>query len=81
MKTLASIVLALSLATFANKDLQKVQINNSPLDTISAHLPGIGPSIAERIVQGRPYRTCADLDAVKGIGKAKLAKICPFLIF
>ena len=81
MKTLATIVLALALTTFAKKDLQKVEINKSALDTISAHLPGVGPAIAERIVQGRPYRTCADLDAVKGIGKAKLAKICPLLIF
>ncbi len=38
-------------------------------------LPGIGPSLARRIVEGRPYRTLADLDRVKGIGPKKLASL------
>ena len=42
-------------------------------------LPGIGPVLADRIVAYRrahgAYRTPEDLDAVRGIGPAKLAKI------
>ena len=44
-----------------------------------ASLPGIGPVLAARIVEGRPY---ADLDAlleVKGIGPRTLERISPRL--
>lgn len=35
-------------------------------------LPGIGPSTAQEIIKGRPYRSIDELAKVKGIGKAKL---------
>lgn len=35
-------------------------------------LPGIGPTLAARIVAGRPYHHVDDLDRVKGIGPKKL---------
>lgn len=38
-------------------------------------LPGIGPALARRIVEGRPYRTFHDLDRVKGIGPKKLESL------
>ena len=38
-------------------------------------LPGIGPALARRIVEGRPYRTYRDLDRVKGIGPKKLKSL------
>jgi competence ComEA-like helix-hairpin-helix protein len=38
-------------------------------------LPGIGPVIARRIIEGRPYRSVADLIRVKGIGEKRLEKI------
>ena len=40
-------------------------------------LPGIGPVIARRIVEGRPYRSVDDLDRVKGIGRKRLEEIRP----
>ena len=38
-------------------------------------LPGIGPTLAQRIIAGRPYRNMQDLQRVKGIGVRKLAAI------
>ncbi len=38
-------------------------------------LPGIGPSLARRIMAGRPYARFEDVDRVKGIGPAKLARL------
>jgi competence protein ComEA len=35
-------------------------------------LPGIGPVIGRRIIEGRPYRSIEELDRVKGIGKKRL---------
>ncbi len=47
-------------------------------------LPGIGPSLAQRILDARaasPLRSLADLDRVKGFGPAKIEKIRPHLTF
>lgn len=73
----------LILATLATlTTAEKININKSPADTLATYLPGVGPAIAERIVQGRPYSKCSDLsETVKGIGKKKIAKICPLLAF
>jgi competence protein ComEA len=38
-------------------------------------LPGIGPVIARRIIEGRPYRSVDDLERVKGIGRKRLEEI------
>jgi competence protein ComEC len=42
-------------------------------------LPGIGPGIAQRIIEGRPYRAVDDLERVKGISKKRLDKIRPLV--
>lgn len=42
-------------------------------------LPKVGPTLAARIVAGRPYRSVDDLDRVKGIGPATLAKLRPYV--
>jgi competence protein ComEA len=82
MKTLLILALSLSTAALAKKDLEKVAVNSVPADSLAAHLPGVGPAIAQRIVEGRPYKTCQDLsDNVSGIGAKKLDKICPLLTF
>lgn len=60
-----------------------------PINTASAAeletLPGVGASMAERIVAYRtvhgPFMTLADLDAVSGIGSALLAKLEPYVRF
>ena len=82
MKTLLILALFLSSLALAKKDLQTVDVNSVPADSLAAHLPGVGPAIAQRIVEGRPYKTCQDLSStVSGIGTKKLDKICPLITF
>lgn len=38
-------------------------------------LPGVGPFLAQAIIEGRPYTKVEDLEKVKGFGPAKLAQI------
>jgi competence protein ComEA len=42
-------------------------------------LPGIGPVLAQRIIEGRPYRSLEDLDRVKGIGPKLLERLRPLV--
>jgi len=61
-----------------------VAINTASVADLT-QLPGIGTSIAERIIAYRtahgPFRSLADLDAVSGIGSALLERLAPFLRF
>ena len=41
---------------------------------------GIGPTLASRIIAGRPYKTVDDLLKVKGIGKKKLKKFRSYFV-
>jgi competence ComEA-like helix-hairpin-helix protein len=53
----------------------------APLDlnTASAHeltqLPGVGPVLAERIVDARPYASVDDVRRVRGLGRSKLERL------
>jgi competence protein ComEA len=51
-----------------------VNLNFASTDELES-LPGIGPKIAQQIVDDRPYAKVEDLLRVKGIGPATLAKI------
>lgn len=54
-----------------------VNINEASLTELTA-LPGIGPALAERIVEyrdKRPFEKIADIKRVRGIGPAKFAKM------
>jgi competence protein ComEA len=42
-------------------------------------LPVIGPTIARRIIEGRPYRSMDDLERVKGIGRNRLEEFRPLV--
>ena len=44
-------------------------------------LPGVGPQLAGRIVEGRPYQSAEDLRQVPGVGESVLENIKPFLTF
>src|SRR4030066_1728992 len=56
----------LDLNTASKKELQSIK--------------GIGPVLAERIIDGRPYRTVDDLLKVKGIGPKILETIRPYFL-
>jgi endonuclease YncB( thermonuclease family) len=56
----------------------KFDVNTASLTELE-NVPGIGPSIAERIIEARPFKSADDLQRVKGIGAGKrYEKIRPF---
>lgn len=81
------------VASPRNPDLPSAKSVSAPLGPIHPNtatlaqlesLPGVGPSLAQRILDARavsPLLTLADLDRVKGIGPAKLEKLRPHLTF
>jgi DNA uptake protein ComE-like DNA-binding protein len=43
------------------------------------NIPGIGPAIAQRIIEARPFKSADDLRNVKGIGNgARYEKVRPY---
>ena len=58
-----------------------IDLNTAGPDELSL-LPGVGPSLAARIVEDRlargPFRTVDDLDRVRGVGPALLRGVRPF---
>jgi competence protein ComEA len=60
-----------------------VSINRATLEELDA-LPGIGPSLARRILDFRtrhgPFRSLEQLRQVSGIGERKLAELKPLLV-
>lgn len=60
-----------------NSAVQSVRINSASVSELQ-QLPGIGPALAQRIVETRKggrFTSADDLLRVPGIGKAKLAKL------
>ena len=57
---------------------ETLSLNQASLSELQ-RLPGIGPALAERIVNGRPYTSINDLLSVSGIGPATLERLRPFL--
>lgn len=84
MKKLIVAAIALLANLSSAKELKFLNINTTTTDSMASHLPGVGPAMAKRIDSARrvaPFASCEDLDKVKGIGSAKLAKICPMVRF
>jgi competence protein ComEA len=51
-----------------------VDVNSADEKTLET-LPGIGPTLATRIIAGRPYSNLTDLGKVKGLSQSKLNAI------
>lgn len=58
----------------------RLNLNTATQEQLEA-LPGIGPALAARLTAGRPYRSLADLDRVRGIGPAAMQRLGPLVAF
>lgn len=56
----------------------RVNLNTASQEQLEA-LPSVGPALAQKIIAGRPYRSLADLDNVKGVGEATLRELTPLV--
>lgn len=56
----------------------RVSLNRASLAELEA-LPGVGPELARRIVEHRPYLEVEDLLEVPGIGPEKLEALRPWV--
>lgn len=62
----------------AQDQVSKVNINHGSREALIA-VNGLGPSLSQRIIDGRPYEQLSDLVRVSGINDIKLASLLPFL--
>ena len=62
------------------EDQLKINPNSAGIADLLA-LPGVGESMAQRIVAGRPYQTPEAMLQVKGLGERSLERMRPFLSF
>ena len=76
----AAVAAILYVAFRGDPATRPVDVNRDTLEQI-ATLPEVGPEIAKRIVEGRPYSKVDDLLKVKGIGPKTLEKMKPRLKF
>lgn len=61
-------------ATIEDQSEDKININTASQSQLES-LPGVGPVIAERIIQHRPYSSIFDIQRVPGIGKKRYEQI------
>jgi len=57
-----------------------VNVNTASIEQLTT-LPEVGPEIAKRITEARPFSEPNDLLRVKGIGEKTLEKMKPRLVF
>jgi competence protein ComEA len=57
---------------------RRIDVNTATREELEA-LPGVGPVLAERIIDGRPYRLVEDLRRVKGIGEKRMEQLRPLV--
>jgi outer membrane murein-binding lipoprotein Lpp len=61
------------------KPFEPVDLNHASFDAL-VRLPGIGPALAQRILEARPFSTPDDLVRVSGIGPVLLERLRPYLV-
>lgn len=60
--------------TVSNSDQMCISINQATLEQLDS-LESIGPVLAQRIIDSRPYKSIEDLKTVSGIGESLYGKI------
>lgn len=55
-----------------------IHVNQATQEELEA-LPGVGPSLARKIIMARPFRSLSDLLGVSGIGFSLFSKIISFV--
>lgn len=63
----------------AEDDFLKINPNTADEKTLQ-QLPGIGRSLAKKIVDARPFSELDDLQKIRGLGKSVLERITPHLV-
>ncbi|MCX6556254.1 MAG: helix-hairpin-helix domain-containing protein [Candidatus Aminicenantes bacterium] len=61
---------SLAMPAGAAAKAKKINLNTATLAKLEA-LKGVGPSLAQKIIAARPFKSIADLKNVSGIGQAK----------
>jgi competence protein ComEA len=67
----------------SRKVARPVNVNTAGADELQSALPGIGPTLAARIVEARrerPFTSADDLDRVRGIGQVTIEKVRPYVL-
>lgn len=58
----------------------RLNLNAATPEQLEA-LPRVGPALARRLIEARPYHTLGDLDRVKGVGPGTLNILAPLVTF
>jgi competence protein ComEA len=77
IEVLLAIVIVATLALAAGSALALgplININTAPKEVIET-LPGVSPTLAQAIIDGRPYQKTTDLMKVKGIQQEAFDKV------
>ena len=69
------------IPTWSEKSMEKISINRATTEQLQT-IPGIGPAMANRIIEYRestPFKTLEELMNVKGIGNKTFEKMLPYI--
>ena len=78
---LVAMVFCLALNVSTVEAQPKININEAPVELLQT-LPGIGPALAQRIIEFReqtPFEAIEDIKKVSGIGDATFEKMKDYL--